>query len=740
MRGLLQRPLLIICSLAVVIAGVIAVWQVPLPGHAAKQQTTTTPIKHVVVIMMENHTFDNLFGRFPGANGITEPRASNPLEGDNDHTSPAALASIDGGKMDGFLPWEQVQYTQQDIPNYWAYATQFGLGDDFFTDVPTNSTPNHLSWLAGDDPGLFDGSHSSGCTSNQNALLYSKNSSGYFWNYPCYSVPTLPEELTANGISWKYYVSSPNWDGPRYFSALDGSPNDIQNAAQFATDVKNGNMAQVSLVTPIPAQSDHPPAFMEAGQDFVTNAVNAIMNSQYWSSTAIFVTWDDFGGFYDHVTPPSVGDNLGLGPRVPLIVISPYARQGYISSADNPNGKPGEFASFDKFIEENWGLPPVGTRDANPNISDLMDFFNWNQQPQAPLILQQIPYTKLLRIATVNTVTVNGQTLAGTIVPRYGDPNTTYTYSVVYTPKQKPTVANVNIDGTAYPMTFVEKVSTGNLYQYSTKLPLGLNHSFTFTFSNPSGGTVTLPDNGVPFPGPYVHPYTVSWSVKPKEGFSNQPYHFSATYKSDNGIAPTVAQVDIDGQAYNLKANCTSNNSCNYSKGVNYTYTTMLPVGIHYMRFVFDDSTDHSDEQIYLGSEQPVVSEVMLTNSNVSPASGTASTPYTFSTTYTDVNNLAPTSANLYVDGTSYPMTCVSNCSSYNQGALYQAQVQLSSGKHHFYFVFTNSNTSWADPFDPDEYNGPNVSAAGQPPASSVGVGTLWQPPQADPDDTDFTD
>ncbi len=735
MRRLLQRPLLVICVLAMLVAGAVAAWLVPAHIHATGQQTTTTPIKHVVVIMMENRTFDSFFGRFPGANGVTLPRASNPLEGDNDHTSPAALASIDGGKMDGFLPWEEVQYTQQDIPNYWAYAQQFGLGDNFFTDVPTNSTPNHLSWISGDDPNLFDGSHSSGCTSNQNALLYSKDptTGNYYWNYPCYNVPTLPQELTANGISWKYYVSSPNWDGPRYFSALDGSPNDIQNAAQFATDVKNGNMAQVSLVTPIPAQSDHPPAFLEAGQDFVTNAVNAVMNSSYWSSTAIFLTWDDFGGFYDHVAPPTV-DGLGLGPRVPLIVISPYARHNYISHAQ------GEFASFDKFIEENWNIPPVGSRDSLAQTSDLMDFFNWNQTPQSPLILQLIPYTKLLRIATVNTVTVNGQTLAGTIVPRYGDPNTTYTYSVVYTPKQTPSVADVNIDGVSHPMTFIEKVSTGNLYQYSTKLPLGLNHTFSFTFSNPSGGTVTLPDNGVNFPGPYVHPYTLSWSVKPKAGLSNVPYKFSATYKSDTNTAPTQTEVDIDGKAYKLTANCTSQGTCNYSKGVNYTYTTMLPVGIHYTRFVFDDSSDGSDQQVYLGFEQPVVSEVTLTNSSVNPASGSSSGTYTFSTTYTDVNNSAPTTAKVYVDGTPYNMTCATNCGSYKQGAVYQTQLQLATGKHHFFFVFTNANTAWADPFDPYQYNGPTISAAGTAPASSAGVGTLWQPPQSDPENTDFTD
>jgi len=693
---------------------------------------TTTPIKHVVVIMMENRTFDSFFGRFPGANGVVEPRASNPLEGDNDHTSPAALAAIDGGKMDGFLPWEQVQYTQQDIPNYWAYAQQFGLSDNFFTDVPTNSTPNHLSWIAAQSDGLFDGSTSSGCTSTYNSILYSKRMNGnYFWNYPCFSGNTLPTELSANGISWKYYSSTANWDGPSYFSSLSGSPNDIQNAAQFDADVKAGNMADVSLVTPIPAQSDHPPANLKAGQDFVTNVVNDIMNSQYWSSTAVFVTWDDWGGFYDHVPPPQV-DTLGLGERVPLIVISPYAKQGYISHQQ------GEFASFDKFIEENWSLPSLGARDSLSETSDLMDFFDFSQSPRGPFIQNLIPYSMVLRIATVNTVNVNGQPLSGTIVPRYGTPQTKFTYSVVYALKQAPTIANVTIDGTSYPMTYVEKVSTGSLYQYTTTLPLGLTHSFTFTFSDGKGGTVTLPDNGVPFPGPYVHNYQLSWEVSPKLALPGAPVKFSATYTSLTNTPPTKEQVDIDGVAYNLTAHCINN--CDYTKGVQYTYTTSsLPIATHYTRFVFDDSADGSDEQIYLGFEKPIIAPITLTNSGVSPASGGTSTTFTFQTTYTQPNNHAPTQALVYVDTTPYPLSCVSNCNAYNQGAVFQAQVSnLATGKHKFYFVFIDPDTQsyWADPFAPAEYNGPNVGAN----ATSQGVGTLWEPPVSAPGSVDFTD
>lgn len=729
MRKFLRQPLLVGGLVAVVLVGVCASWLLPLGIHAATHRTasTTTPIKYVIVIMMENHSFDNLFGRFPGVNGATLPRASNPLEGDNDHTSPAAIASMDGGKMDEFLPWEKVQYTQADIPTYWAYAQQFGLSDNFYTDVPTNSTPNHISMIAAQSAGVFDGSSNTGCSSSANSLLYSRKISGnFYWSEPCYNVPSIPQELQQNGIPWKYYSSAANWDAPSLISSIAGSPNDIHQASQFTTDVTAGNLASVSFVTPTPAASDHPPGFEEAAQDYVTGTINTIMKSQYWSSSAIFLTWDDWGGFYDNASPPQV-DNLGLGERVPLIVISPYAKQGYISHQQ------GEFASFDKFIEENWGLPSLGARDSLSQTSDLMDFFDFTQQPRAPFIQNLLPYTKLLRIATVNTSDSGGNPLGGTLVPRYGTPNTSFTYSIVYTSKKTPSIANVNIDGAAHAMHYAGKVSTGYLYQYTTNgLSLGMNHSFTFTFSNGSGGTVTLPDNGVPFPGPYVHTYQTAWMVSPKVALPGQSIKFSATYTSLTNTAPTQAEVDIDGNRYQLKSNCGS--SCNYTKGVQFSYTTSsLAIGTHYTRFVFDDSSDGSDQQIYDGSEKPIVAPMLLTGSSVSPTTGTSSTVFTFQTTYQQASGQAPTQALLYIDNTAYRMTCISGCSSYATGAVFQVQTTLAAGSHIFFFVFADTYSFWADPMAPNQYNGPTIGAS----ATGANVGTIWQPASAQDDPGD---
>src|SRR5262249_40397755 len=153
--------------------------------------------------------------------------------------------------------------------------------------------------------------------------------------------------------------------------------NTVRTLDQFVQDVQAGQMADISWVTPGFHESDHPPTPLEYGENFLAAQINAIMNSFYWNNTAIFVTWDEFGGFYDHVSPPAV-DGDGLGPRVPLIAVSPYARPGYISHQQ------GEFASFLKFMEENWGLSNLGQRDAVSSTSDLMDYFNFTQTPQAP--------------------------------------------------------------------------------------------------------------------------------------------------------------------------------------------------------------------------------------------------------------------------------------------------------------------------------------------------------------------
>lgn len=249
------------------------------------------------------------------------------------------------------------------------------------------------------------------------------------------------------------------------------------------------------------------------------------------------------------------------------------------------------------------------------------------------------------------------------------------------------------------------------MYQYSTKLGIG-THSFTFTFSNPSGGTVTWPDNGVPFYGPEVHPFNLKKFIQHTPALPGQTLTFVGVYSSPTNTPPTQTVVDIDGVPHQLQ----STGGTNYITGVTYQYkTNALAIGKHYTRFVFDDG---SGSAYYESGENPVIDPMTLTKSLVSPASGNSSTAFTFQTIYTETANQAPIQAMLYVDNTGYPMTHMSG--SYNSGALFQVSTTLPAGNHTYSFVFTDANSRWADPIAPSVYAGPNVGTQ----AASQNVGT----------------
>lgn len=670
-------------------------------GHP--KGTPTTPIQHVVIMMMENHTFDNYFGTFPGANGVTLPRASDPLRGDYYHDAPGLVAIADGGKWDEYPARSYVQYTQADIPNYWSYAQQFGLGDNFFSSMAASSTPNHLAMVASQTGGIFDTTGEKGCNSKQNNIIHSESATtgNQYWSYPCYNINSIPQELDTAGISWRYYSQIPVWDAPLQIQPISASPNNIASSNQFLKDVQSGNMASVSWVIPANAATDHPPSTTLAAQNYVTDTVNAIMKSSYWSNTAIFLTWDDFGGLYDHVIPPTV-DAVGLGPRVPLIVISPYARQGYISHQQ------GEFSSFDKFLEENFSLPSLGQRDALAQTSDLMDFFDFSQQPQPPFMLNDLPVSLNMEVPVDKKRGIDGS-----INPEMGGPDTKFNFDIEYNLTNfMPTVHNVIIDGVNHAMKRIgpfQGRGSGILYQYISKLSVG-SHTFSFTFSTPNGN-VTMPFNNVPMAGPTVAPFDLNASnVSPNTALVGQPVTYTVTYVSPGGLPPTRTEIDIDGVAYTMQ----SAGGTNYQTGVTYSYTTSsLYPGVHYFRFRFDDGSG-AGVQTFEETASPSISPLLLTASQVNPTSGTSSTIFTFQTTYTDSNGQAPVRADVYVDTTRYPMTCMSGCSSYSTGAVFQAQTTLPTGNHKFYFVFADSQTTWANPFDPNTYAGPNVGANAQ--------------------------
>jgi phospholipase C len=711
----LAKRFLLITSLLVVVAGA---WRINVvaPTHASVhvEKAVTTPIQHVVFIMQENHTFDNFFGTFPGANGISEPEATNPQRVDLDHNGPATIAAMDGGKLDEVPARGHVQYTQADIPNYWSYAQQFGLSDNFFTSDASSSTPNHMNMIAAQTGGIHESSNQLGCKSNKNNLIASLDvNDNASWSYPCYTMNTIAQELDSNGIGWRYYGSIPIWNVATMVQPLftNDSNKIINNSNRVLTDIQSGNLAPVSWVTPAGfLASDHPPLPLQGGQNWVTSIANAIMNSSYWANTAIFVTWDDWGGFYDHVIPPQI-DGLGLGLRVPLIVISPYAKQGYISH------NLGEFSSFVKFLEVNFNLPALGQRDSLTQISDLMDFFDFQQAPQPPLILNQINYSSTLIIPAIPGV-------PGAVSPPVGGPQSSYLYSVIYARTDTPAVHNVIIDGVAHAMNRIGPVLEGILYQYKQTLGVGLNHNFTFTFSDGSG-MITIPYNGIPFPGPEVHPFNLIINITPAVATINQTVTYSIKYRSSTNTPPTRTEVDIDGIPHTL----TWLSGTSYKAGVNYAYTTALSEGEHYYRFLFDDGSGYGVAD-YEGTTKPVITPIILSSSGVSPTSGPSSTTFTFKTAYSDASGLAPTQATLYVDSTAYPMNYVSG--SYTTGTLYEVQTTLPVGNHTFYFVFSDGQTSWSDPLVPSAptvYSGPNVG----PNAKSIAPGTQVSQPNNSP-------
>lgn len=672
-------------------------------GNARTRAAATTPISHVVVIMEENHTFDSLFGTFPGANGVVLPQAPNPISGDMDHEGPSAIAAIDGGKLDGFNVRGEVQYMQSDIPTYWAYAKQFGLGDNFFSSEAQASTPNHIGMIAGQTGGI-DTVPNDGCTGAPNEILHNRSVSGQeFWGYPCYSISSLPTLLDAASISWKYYSTAGIWDAPLFLKSYYQSPNNIRNSAQFLSDVQAGNLPSVSfLMPPSGDYSDHPPAHIQIAQNWVAKQINAVMNSTYWQNTAIFLTWDDWGGFYDHVVPPTL-DGDGLGMRAPLIVISPYAKSGYIGHNQ------GEFASFDKFIEEDFSLGNLGQRDSLPQTSDLMDFFDFTQTPQPPFIVGQLPNNSPL-LYTATTGIKGGVAVQGSIQPEVASYGQSVLFSILYTGVMPPVVDNVVIDGVASAMTAVGKVSqgsaSGELYQYSAVLPPG-THSTHFSFTAPNGVSDTSPENTPDFTNPVVAPFSLTTSISGQGlALTGQASTFTAIYTSSGGLPPTEEFIDIDGVAHAMTPKGNS-----WQTGVTYTYTAKLATGLHFTRYRFNDG---SGEVAFVGSEGPSVSPLTLTSGTVSPTSGNTTTVFTFQTRYKNAAGDAPTSALMWVDGKlSYSMTLVSG--SYLNGATFSVSTTLPTGNHTFSFVFNDSNmtpaTAWAEPVAPSSFAGPNVGA-----------------------------
>ncbi len=376
-------------------------------------------IQHIVFLIKENRSFDTYFGTFPGANGATTGVISSgqviPLYPTPDrtlhdigHSWNAAHTSMDNGLMDQYdlIPDGTVngdyqaytQMTQADIPNYFAYARQFVLSDNTFSSQRGASFSNHLYMIASQSGGAIGlptvpkRPGSWGCDGEPGTLVQVLAQDGVVSNqFPCFDFQTIGDSLDqANNIGWLSYAPGQGQDG-YIWNAFDAISHVRNSAAwnqhvvpwtQFQADALNGNLPPVSWVVTSGTTSEHPPDSTCLGENTTVQELNALMQGPDWASTVVFLTWDDFGGFYDHVAPPTL-DLYGLGPRVPMIIISPYAKHGYISHTLYT------FDSVMKFIEERFNLAPLTDRDANAN--DMLDSFNFTQTPQKPFLLKTRP-------------------------------------------------------------------------------------------------------------------------------------------------------------------------------------------------------------------------------------------------------------------------------------------------------------------------------------------------------------
>jgi phospholipase C len=400
-------------------------------GTQEQVELSRERIDHVVFIVKENRTFDHLFGQFPGADGVEEGRRCDgsivPLaRADDDAPGPkhsflSGILAINGGRMNCFDHLEggeedqsYVQYDPDQIPNYWRYAEEFTLGDRFFSSSYGPTWVEHF-WVIASQSDRYvdvereivgsDGVKGGYCDDPEERILSfphltdheekrvfrmeeQPDTEGiealFIERWPCGNVRTMLDLLEEASIPWAYYGSEePYRDVLRAIPHIRYGPmwRDVRDISELIGDIRRDRLPAVSWVIPPIDESDHPDyAALCPGENWTVRVLSEIMRSPAWGRTVVFLTWDDFGGFYDHVPPPHL-DIYGYGPRVPLLVISPYAKRGFVFHETS------DFSSVLRFIEKLHGLPALTARDRQAN--DLFGTLDLTQAPLDPLLLEE---------------------------------------------------------------------------------------------------------------------------------------------------------------------------------------------------------------------------------------------------------------------------------------------------------------------------------------------------------------
>jgi phospholipase C len=384
-----------------------------LPPPPAKQGKHFT---HIVILVQENRTFDNLFATFPGADGTTVGKTHNGtrrlrkanlesfLSPSNGY--PYWLRAYNHGKMNGFdtIPIGKVsgtyvyQYVDpSQIRPYWQLASGYVLADHVFQTEGSGSFTAHQDLIRGGT--RLSGSESLidypngrpwGCDAPSGTVTTLITPSNQYQHYrgpfPCLTYRTLRDLLDAAGVSWRYYApvvgqsfGGDLWNAFDAIAAVRHGPewqtNQASPETKVFTDIDRDTLPAVSWVIPDFANSDHPGNRSDTGPSWIAQVVNAIGQSPAWKSTAILIVWDDWGGWYDHVRPPGALRSGGLGFRVPMIAVAPYAKAGYVSQRQY------EFGSIVRFVEDNWDLGRLGTSDST-SADFVDDFFDFTQTPR----------------------------------------------------------------------------------------------------------------------------------------------------------------------------------------------------------------------------------------------------------------------------------------------------------------------------------------------------------------------